>query len=218
MIQVWQERIRPPEGSCRTADDATTYSYSPNLPASNEGDNLAAAFVSGGGSGIGRAVALALAERGFAIGVMDVSTDAARDTLQEVRALGGRAQPFVGDVSHDADVEAAVRGTEVTLGALETAVTAARIEAYGSVTDMDLGDWHRALAVNLTGTMLVARHAVPLMLKNGGGAFVAISSDAGVLGSPRSTPCSVSKHAVIGLVRCLATEYGASGIRSNVVC
>jgi meso-butanediol dehydrogenase/(S,S)-butanediol dehydrogenase/diacetyl reductase len=176
------------------------------------------AFITGAGSGIGRATALRLAESGYSLGLLDLAEDAVAETASEIRARGGSAQHFVGDVTQEPDVARAVQGTILAWGEIGVAVPAAGIEAYGTATDLDLNVWDRTIAVNLTGTMLVARHTIQSMLVRGAGAFVGVSSDAGIAGSRDTTPYTASKHAVIGLVRCLAMDYGPAGIRSNVVC
>jgi meso-butanediol dehydrogenase/(S,S)-butanediol dehydrogenase/diacetyl reductase len=111
-----------------------------------------------------------------------------------------------------------VKKTVAELGGLDATAACAGIEVTGTVESMSEDDWSRALAVNLTGVMLTARFAVPAMVGAGGGAFVAISSDLGIQGAANWTPYAVSKHGVIGLVRCLALDYGPRGVRSNVVC
>ena len=175
------------------------------------------AFVTGAASGIGRASALRLAAGGCSIGLMDRAGDGLSATADQVTASGGRALMFVGDVSRADDVAAAIDGTVDTFGGLDAAVACAGIEVYGQVADMDLGDWDRALRVNLTGTMLVGRHAIPQLLQSKG-AFVAIASDAGVRAAIDWTPYNVSKHGVVGLVKSMAVDYGPQGVRSNVVC
>lgn len=176
------------------------------------------AFVTGAGSGIGRATARALHRRECAVGVMDLTEGAAEAVAAEIRELGGRALGVVGDVSQQAQVEAAIAATTDEFGALDIVATCAGVEVYGSATEMDLDDWHRAIDVNLNGTMFVARHAIPSMAESGGGAFVAVSSDAGIYGAVGFTPYCVSKHAVVGLVRCMALDFGTMGIRTSVVC
>jgi meso-butanediol dehydrogenase/(S,S)-butanediol dehydrogenase/diacetyl reductase len=176
------------------------------------------AFVTGAGSGIGRATALRLALGGAAVAVFDRDGEAVEAVLEEVKASGGKAIGHVGDVSRGTDLERAIARTVAELGDLEATAACAGIEVTGTVESMSIADWDRAIAVNLTGVMLTARHAIPAMVASGGGAFVAISSDLGVQGAADWTPYAVSKHGVVGLVRCLALDYGPLGVRSNVVC
>ncbi|MGV1048832.1 MAG: SDR family NAD(P)-dependent oxidoreductase [Solirubrobacterales bacterium] len=174
------------------------------------------ALVSGGGSGIGRATIFELASRSYAVGILDRAEDAAEAAAAEVEKRGGSAHVAVGDVSSAEQVEAAVAGTVSAFGRLDVAVACAGVEALGKVTSMHLAEWKRAFAVNVDGVMHLARYAIPAM-GTAGGAFIAISSDAGVLGARGCAPYVASKHAVIGLVRSLALDYGRHGIRSNVV-
>jgi meso-butanediol dehydrogenase / (S,S)-butanediol dehydrogenase / diacetyl reductase len=177
-----------------------------------------AAFVTGAGSGIGRAAALRLARGGAAVTAFDRDEAGIEAVVEEARASGGRALGVVGDVSDGDALGEAVARTVTELGGLDATAACAGVEVTGTVETMSEADWERAIAVNLTGVMLTARHAVPAMVSDGGGAFVAISSDLGVQGAADWTPYAVSKHGVVGLVRCLALDYGPKGVRSNVVC
>jgi meso-butanediol dehydrogenase/(S,S)-butanediol dehydrogenase/diacetyl reductase len=179
---------------------------------------MKSAFVTGAGSGIGRATALRLSRAGAAVAVFDRDEAGVAAVVEEVSASGGKAIGVVGDVTQPAAVADAVARTVAELGGLDATAACAGIEVTGTVESMEEADWDRAIAVNLTGVMLTARHAVPAMVKDGGGAFVAISSDLGVQGAADWTPYAVSKHGVVGLVRCLALDYGPLGVRSNVVC
>lgn len=176
------------------------------------------AFITGAGSGIGRSTSLLLASRGYAVGLMDLDAPGVEAVAEEIRLGGGRALAVTGDVSQEADVRRAVEDTTEAFGPLVAAVACAGIAVNGEVTTMDLADWRRAFAVNVDGVMHTARAAIPsIRQRGGGGAFVAISSDAGVIGSADWAPYTASKHAVIGLVRSFALDYGPEGIRSNVV-
>jgi NAD(P)-dependent dehydrogenase (short-subunit alcohol dehydrogenase family) len=176
------------------------------------------ALVTGAGSGIGRATALRLARDGAAVGVCDRDADSAADTSREIDTAGGRALTLEIDVTSDEQVAGAIAATVDAYGGLDAVAACAGVEVTGTVTSMELADWNRAIAIDLTGVMLTARHAVPELLKRGGGAFVAISSDAGIGGFVDWTPYAVAKHGVIGLIRCMALDYGPHGIRSNAVC
>lgn len=176
------------------------------------------ALVTGAGSGIGRATALRLAERGAAVALFDRDADGLAATAAAIRDDGGSALELSGDVSEEGDVAAAVERAVAELGPLRTVVACAGIEVTGTAPEMELADWHRVLAVNLTGVFLTARQAIPALVAAGGGSFVALSSDAGVQGASGFAAYCASKHGVIGLVRSLALDHGPEGVRCNVVC
>lgn len=175
-------------------------------------------MVTGAGSGIGAAAARELARRGVAVAALDVDASGIRRTVADIRRADQRAIALVADVTHDDDIAEAVETAERELGPLNVVVSAAGREMAGTVTTLAVDDWRRALDVNLTGTFLTARHTVPRLIKNGGGAFTALSSDVGVHGSVGEIAYSAAKHGVVGLVRCLALDHGRYGLRANVVC
>ncbi|MBS1843041.1 MAG: SDR family oxidoreductase [Actinobacteria bacterium] len=177
---------------------------------------IGVAVVTGAGGGIGRATALELAARGYCVGLFDLSEEAAEATAEQARWLGGSTLVAVGDVASAIDVDAAVAATAARFGTLDAAVACAGIEMAGSAIKIDPDQWRRAFAVNVDGVLNLARAAIPAM-SPGGGAFVAISSDAGVTGWRGCAAYVASKHAVVGLVRALALDHGRHGIRSNVV-
>ncbi|HEU4599446.1 MAG TPA: SDR family oxidoreductase [Solirubrobacterales bacterium] len=176
------------------------------------------AFVTGAGSGIGRATALRLARNGTAVAAFDRDGKAAEAVAQEIEDGGGRALAQTGDVTRSDDLESAVAQTVSELGGLDAAAACAGFVVIGTVETTSAADWDRAIAVNLTGVMLTARQAIPAMVASGGGGFVAIASDVGVRGAENSLAYSASKHGVVGLIRCLALDHAAEGVRSNVVC
>lgn len=176
------------------------------------------AFVTGAGSGIGRATAVRFGRDGASVAVFDRDPVAAATVVEEVEAVGGRAIAQVGDVTDERQVASAVARTVAEFDGLDAVAACAGVEVTGTVTTMEDGAWERALAVNLTGVMHTARQTIPAMVDDDGGAFVAISSDLGIQGAPDWTPYAVAKHGVVGLIRCLALDYGPLGVRSNVIC
>jgi NAD(P)-dependent dehydrogenase (short-subunit alcohol dehydrogenase family) len=176
-------------------------------------------FVTGAGSGIGRSIALALADAGWAVGVFDRDPDGAQSTVAEItRGIPDKAVCLIGDVTHATDVETAVAATVARFGPLTAAVANAGIWMPGSALDLSDEEWDRAISVNLTGAFLTARAAMKHLVGRDGSSFVAVSSDAGVTGSQNCAAYIASKHAVIGLVRSLALDFGPRGVRSNAVC
>jgi NAD(P)-dependent dehydrogenase (short-subunit alcohol dehydrogenase family) len=175
------------------------------------------ALVTGGGRGLGRAVALALARRGAAVGV------AAR-TLAQVEAVAaeiaatGPALAVILDVTDPAAVATATARTRDTLGPVDILVNTAGIAESAPFARTDLGLWQRHLAVNATGPYLVTRACLPAMLERGWGRVVNVASVAGLEGAPYIAAYTASKHALVGLTRALAAEVAGRGVTANAVC
>lgn len=176
------------------------------------------ALVTGAASGIGRAVALRLANRGAVLGLVDRNREALERVAGEITAAGGRSRWFAIDVTDPASLAAAVDDFAGASGGLDTTVSCAGIAREGLVHEFAIEDWNAIITVNLTGTFLLARFSVPWLLKRNGASFVAVSSDAGVQGAQGYAAYAASKHGVIGLIRCMALDYGPKGLRSNAVC
>ncbi|WP_043359449.1 SDR family NAD(P)-dependent oxidoreductase [Belnapia sp. F-4-1] len=172
------------------------------------------ALVTGAASGLGRATAIGLAGEGARLMLFD------RDAtgLAETAAQCPGALTLAGDASSAADVGAAVAQAAI-LGPLRLLVTAAgMLGPVRPVTEVEEAEWDRLFAVNVKGTWLAARAAFPLMREAGGGAMVAFSSAAGLVGSPTMPAYSASKGAVVLLTRSLAVAHAPEGIRVNCVC
>lgn len=183
------------------------------MPAANE-----IAIVTGAASGIGKATALRLAGRGARVGLIDRDADGLAATAEAIAAMGGVVHRCNVDVSNSAALADAVRAIGDVEGGLDTVVSCAGIVHETRLHETSEQDWHDLIAVNLTGSFLLAKHTLPWLLKRGAGAFVAISSDSGVSGAIGYGAYCASKHGVIGMIRCMALEYGPAGIRSNAVC
>ena len=130
------------------------------------------ALITGAGSGIGRAAAELFASEGAAVAVVDVRVDAAEETVAKIAAGGGRAQAVAADVTVDADVTAAVARTLDSWGRLDVLYNNAGVDSRGSVADATEDDWDRCFSVNVKGTFLCSRAAVPHLAASGGGAIV----------------------------------------------
>jgi NAD(P)-dependent dehydrogenase (short-subunit alcohol dehydrogenase family) len=159
-----------------------------------------------------------LARRGAAVALFDRAPEGLAATAAAIEAGDGTALALEGDVTEEAALRGAVDRAVGELGPLRTAVACAGVEVMGTAPEMAIEDWHKALAVNLTGVFLTARLAIPAIVAAGGGSFVALSSDAGTQGANGFAAYCAGKHGVIGLVRCLALDHGPQGVRSNVVC
>jgi meso-butanediol dehydrogenase/(S,S)-butanediol dehydrogenase/diacetyl reductase len=171
-----------------------------------------AALVTGGGSGIGSAIARALAREGY-----DVCVAGRRlDTLEEVAAeIDGVA--VAADVTDPAAAEHAVAAAVASFGRLDAVVCNAGSGASGTVAEQTPERWNKVIAANLTGTFLTCHGALPHLLETRG-AIVTVASLAGLRAGPASAAYCASKAGVIQLTRCMALDHGAAGVRANCVC
>ena len=177
------------------------------------------AFVTGGGSGIGRAIAQALAVQGAAVAIFDLLPEGGKDAVTAIASKGGRATFLQGDVSRWDDVDRAVAAAVRELGPLGIMVNAAGIlDGYESAEGMTPALWERVIGINLTGSFYGSKRALAEMLPRGRGRIINIASVAGLVGSGGGTAYTASKHGVVGLTRQLAITYAARGVTVNAIC
>jgi NAD(P)-dependent dehydrogenase (short-subunit alcohol dehydrogenase family) len=173
--------------------------------------------VTGGGGGIGRAVAVSLARAGARVAIIDLDERELEGTAAELRQLARDHLMARCDTSNAESVTAASESLEKSLGPCEVLVNAAAVLRPGGLENLSLAEWNAVLSVNLTGYFLCAQIFGRQMRKLGRGSLVHVSSIAGSHAQGQSGAYSVSKAGVIMLSRQLASEWGPQGIRSNVV-
>lgn len=175
------------------------------------------AFVTGGGSGMGRETARLLAEAGARVTVCDRDGDAARETVKIVEEAGGTARVEEADVSDSGAVNRAVAAAADALGPIDALVNIAGIYRIAAVEDIADEDWARMFAVHVNGTFYTCRAALPGMIAARSGAIVNMSSLHAVRGQANAAHYAAAKGAIIGLTKSIAREKGPLGIRANAV-
>ena len=175
------------------------------------------ALVTGAGRGIGRAVAIRLAERGLDVALVSQNATELDETRAAIEPLGRRALVLPCDVSKSSEVERAAKTTVRELGAPRVVVSSAGIVRRARVHETTEEDWDRVMDVNLKGTFLVTRALLPSMLEAKRGRFVAIASISATMGSPRQSAYAASKWGVVGFTKSLAEELRETGLQTLVL-
>jgi NAD(P)-dependent dehydrogenase (short-subunit alcohol dehydrogenase family) len=176
-------------------------------------------LVTGGAGGIGRATALAFGRAGANVVVSDITVAGGEETVRMIVQAGGAAIFVKTDVTRAADVQALVAQTIATYGRLDCAFNNAGIEEESKpLADCEEAMFDRIMNVNVKGAWLCMKYEIEQMLKQGGGVIVNTASVAGLVGAPLQPVYAGSKHAVVGMTKTAAAEYGRAGIRVNSVC
>ena len=177
------------------------------------------ALVTGGGAGIGEAIALAFAREGADVAVASRNASNLKRVAQEIEAMGRKALAITADIAYEDQVKEMVGATLAEFGRIDVLVNNSGIPGlFRDVADMDLEDWTRVLAVNLTGTMLCCRQVLKDMKPRKTGNIINISSMAGRRGSPQRSSYVASKWGMHGFTLTLAMEVGPDNIRVNCIC
>ena len=175
-------------------------------------------LVTGGGSGIGEATALALGAEGARVVVFDLNLEGASGVAERITGAGGEAVAASGDVSRLEDVRAAVALAEERFGALHLAFNNAGIGGpLGPIADIDVEGYLHLMDVNLHSVFYGMHEEIPAMLRAGGGAIVNNSSILGLVGDPTAAPYVAAKHGIAGMTKAAALAYASQGIRINSV-
>ena len=175
-------------------------------------------IITGAGSGIGRATAIACAREGGRVIVVDMSETRARETVNAIGASSCKARYLVADVTSEASWSRAITEVESMEGQLDILINNAGGNLLKSLTETTAEEWDEVVDLNLKSTFLGMKFAIPVMLRGGGGAVVNISSALGIKPFAKMAAYSSSKAAVIALTRQAALDYSNRGIRVNCLC
>ncbi len=187
-------------------------------PAADESTRRSVAVVTGAGRGIGRAVAIELSRRGNAVVVCARNKAEIAETEAEIIASGGRCISIECDVTRDGDVASLLEGTSQIFGHASVLVNNAGAFKGVSFAAAAMDDFQAMMELNFLSVVRVTKAFLPAMLEAQSGRIINIASTAGKYGSRNQSMYNASKHAVVGLTRCLALEFATSGVRINAVC
>lgn len=176
------------------------------------------AIVTGGGAGIGQAIALRLAKTGYAVAVADIDAHRANRVTQQIREIAGQAEAIVCDVGERTQAFQMVETATQALGDIHLLVNNAGIVRLGPLADFSPKDWRELFRVNVDGVLYCCQAVLPGMVQRQRGIIVNIASWNGKLGAPNFGAYSATKAAVISLTQSLAREVTAMGVRVNAVC
>ena len=181
------------------------------------------AIVTGSGHGLGAETARVLAAQGARVAVVDIDLEAAQGVAAEIEVAGGQALAIRVDLTSEDDIKAMAAAVVARFGRIDVlhsnaaALDVAQRQSDRDVCNVAIEAWDRALDVNTRGAMLCCKHAIPEMLKTGGGSIIHSTSGFGLLGDVTLTAHAASKAALMALSRSVAAQYGKQGIRSNAI-
>ena len=176
------------------------------------------AFITGGGTGIGRACAILFAREGASVAIAGRRQEPLNAVVHEIESAGGKALALVCDVADRKSVDAAISAVLKKFERLDTVVNNAGAVVVATAEDTSDDDWNRLLAINLTGTFLVSRAALPYLRAAGGGAIVNIGSILGIVARTQRAAYCAAKAGVTGLTKAMALDHAHDKIRVNCVC
>lgn len=176
-------------------------------------------LITGASGGLGKEAAMQFAQQGAKLALCDINVSALNDLASLLIEQGHEVFYQACDVSQEEQVKDFVNHAVIHFGRLDAAINNAGIDPkHSPLADMDSADFDRVMSINVKGVYLCMKYQIPHMIKQGGGAICNMSSVAGISGAPFMSAYAASKHAVIGLSKSAAHEYGRAGIRINSVC
>ena len=178
------------------------------------------AFVGGGGDGIGRAGAIAFAREGAKVAIADINEALGREAMEAAQAQGGEAFFIRTDVTSEENVRASIEATVARYGKLDTLFNCAggSIPADTLVHELDMSVFDHTIGLDLKGTILCCKYAIPKIIEAGGGTVINMSSGAGLKGASPAQVYTAAKGAIISLTRTMAGSYAKSNVRVNCIC
>jgi 3-oxoacyl-[acyl-carrier protein] reductase len=175
------------------------------------------ALITGGGSGIGRAIALAFNQQQASSIVLDQNIAAAEGVAEEIRKTGGQAFAIQADVASSAQVSVAFEEIRKHTEKLDILVNAAGMYVYKNAMTLEECEWERCLGVDLKGAWLCCKYGLPMLLKAGGGSIINIASTHADRAQSQAFPYGVAKGGLLSLTRSLAVDFGGNGVRVNAI-
>lgn len=175
-------------------------------------------LVTGAGRGIGREIALAFGREGAVVVLVARTLPQLEEVALEIKQAGGQAVALTADVTSDADVAALVEQCSAQVGTVEVLVNNAGGHVAGRFLDIPFEDFERQVQLNYLSCVRMIKAFLPAMVDAGFGRLINMASTAGKYGSPNQSPYNASKHAVVGLTRCLALELAKTGVTANALC
>lgn len=174
-------------------------------------------IITGAGKGIGRAAALAFASEGGSVVVADISDVDGRETVKQIKASGGKSVFVQCDVAQTEDVQHLVNEAVANFGGVDVLYNNAGVVRYGTVVDMSEEDWDRILNINLRGSFLTCKYAIPEMRKRGGGAIVNTTSVQAFASQQTVAAYSASKGGILSMTKTIALDHALENIRCNCI-
>jgi meso-butanediol dehydrogenase / (S,S)-butanediol dehydrogenase / diacetyl reductase len=176
------------------------------------------AFVTGFGSGLGRAIAVLFAQEGAAVAGTSTTEAKGRDTAAMIEKTGNQALFRAGDVSNSAQMKTLIDEAVKQFGGLDIVVNSAGVRTNGSITEITEEQWDRTISVNLKGVFVISRLAIPEMIKRGGGVILNIGARSGIAGQAGRAAYCASKGGMITLTEAMAMDHARDKIRVNCIC